>query len=62
MVLKQDSEDIGAIVLEDGVIGEIRYILRSSLCCFVDTGSRWDRNRRSGRSLWNLHNNQVREN
>lgn len=31
MVLKQDSEDIGAIVLEDGVIGEIRYILRS-LC------------------------------
>lgn len=52
-VLEQDSEESGAILSENGVTGEIRYVFRRSLSCFVDTGSQWDRStcRRSIRSL-----------
>lgn len=53
MVLEQDSEETGAIFSEGGVMGEIRYIFRRSLCCFVDIGSQWDRST-CGRSIRSL--------
>lgn len=60
MVLEQDGEDTGAILLEDGVIGKISYVFRRSLNCFAGTGSQRGRSR-SGGSVWILCNNQVRE-
>lgn len=53
IVLEQDTKENGALLSGDGVTGEIRYIFRRSLCCFVDIVSQWDRST-CGRSIRSL--------